>query len=203
MNASKSDASLVERVLEGDRALFDTLAARHRADLFRYLRAAIGDADEAESLTQETFARALAQLAQYRPEMPFRAYLFGIAKNLIRNHFRAQRRHAKAVSPDQLINVAARQGRRPGILSDLVRGETGERLRSAVQMLPAPFRQAFVSHFIDGLDYAEISQKTGVAAGTLRVRAHRARALLRADLGTVVDTWLVVGRRGGPAEGSK
>ena len=47
-----------------------------------------------------------------------------------------------------------------------------------------------VLHFVEGLDYQDISDISGVAAGTLRVRAHRARTLLRSSLGPVVDTWM-------------
>jgi RNA polymerase sigma-70 factor (ECF subfamily) len=192
MTSSESDAVLIGQVLAGDPAPFEELTSQHRASLLRFLKAAIGDGDEAESLAQETFVRALAGLHRYRPETPFRGYLFGIAKNLVRNHFRSRRRHARIVAPDDLAQVAAPQGRRA--LSELVRGETRRHLQTAVESLPEPFRRAFVLHFVEGLDYAEISRRTGVAEGTLRVRTHRARTLLRAELGAVVDTWLVAGK---------
>jgi RNA polymerase sigma-70 factor (ECF subfamily) len=185
---------LIAQVLAGDPSPLADLTSRHRADLLRFLKAAIGDGDEAESLTQETFARALACLHRYRPETPFRGYLFGIAKNLIRNHFRSRRRHARVVAPDELAQAAMPQERRRGPLSELVRGETRRHLQAAVESLPEPFRQPFLLHFVEGLDYAEISRRTGVAEGTLRVRTHRARTLLKAELGAVVDTWLAAGQ---------
>jgi RNA polymerase sigma-70 factor (ECF subfamily) len=192
---SESDAVLVEHVLAGDSAPFDELASRHRADLLRFLKAAIGDGDEAESLAQETLVRALAGLHRYQPEAPFRGYLFGIARNLIRNHFRSLRRHAHFVAPDELARVAASPEGPRSPLSELVRGETRRHLKAAVESLPEPFRRPFILHFVEGLDYAEISRRTGVAEGTLRVRTHRACTLLRAKLGAVVDTWLAAGHR--------
>jgi RNA polymerase sigma-70 factor (ECF subfamily) len=191
-----SDGELIARVLAGETAAFDDLAARHRESLLRFIHSLVGDADEAESLAQETWMRALATLSTYQAELAFRAWLFGIARNLCRNHFRNLRRHAKVVAPECLGEVAAAEGRRQGVLSGVLRNEVREHLARAVGQLPELFRQAFELHFVEGLNYAEISRRTGVAAGTLRVRAHRARSLLRGELGPVVDTWLAAEPRG-------
>jgi RNA polymerase sigma-70 factor (ECF subfamily) len=194
--SSAADALAVARVLAGETAAFDRLADRHRASLRRFIASAIGDADEAESLAQETLTRAFATLSSYRSEMAFRAWLFGIARNLCRNHFRDLRRHAKVTAPERLGDVAMQEGRRQGVLSGVLRREVHEHLARAIDLLPDVFRQAFELHFIEGLDYEEISRRTGVAAGTLRVRAHRARSLLRDELGSIVDTWLAAEPRG-------
>jgi RNA polymerase sigma-70 factor (ECF subfamily) len=185
-----SDASLVQRVLAKDAAAFDELANRHRPGLIRCISLMIGDADEAESLAQEALTRAYENLASFRSELPFGPWLRGIALNLCRNFLRSRKRHAKPVSPEQLGQESMREGRRQGVLSGILRREQDVQARHAISQLPELFREAFVLHFIEELDYAQISQITGVAAGTLRVRAHRARALLRNNLGSVVDTWL-------------
>lgn len=190
MCASEPDDVLISQTLSGDRAQFDALTGRYHAQLKCFLSAAVGDADEAESLTQETLTRAWAQLGEFRRELPFRAWLFGIARNLVRNHFRSLRRHARVLAPDQLVELAGARGRSQSVLSTIARREALDRLRAGIAKLPEPFRDAFTQHFVEGLDYNEISRRTGVAPGTLRVRAHRARSLLRGDLGTVVDTWL-------------
>lgn len=70
-------------------------------------------------------------------------------------------------------------------------------------MLPIPLREAFVLRFVDKMDYAEMSKITGAAEGTLRVRAHRARTLLRDSLGLVVDTWMREGKRKDREKGEK
>ena len=191
-----SDSELIARVLAGETAAFDDLAPRYRESLRRFIVSVIGDADEAESLAQETLTRAFGALSTYQTDLAFRAWLFGIARNLCRNHFRDLRRHAKVVAPERLDEVAAAEGRRQGVLSGVLRREVGEHLTRAVGLLPELFRQAFVLHFVEGLGYAEISRRTGVAAGTLRARAYRARSLLRNELGPVVDTWLAAGPRG-------
>jgi RNA polymerase sigma-70 factor (ECF subfamily) len=185
-----ADATLVQRALAGEAAAFDALVERHRPRLVRFLALLIWDADDAENLAQETLTRAFSQLAAFRPELPFAAWLRGIALNLGRTYLRDRARHARAVAPEQLGDVPSSEGQRQGVLSGILRREMGEQTQRAIGQLPIPLREAFVLHFVEGLNYAEISQLTGVTAGTARVRAHRARTLLRANLGPVVDTWL-------------
>ena len=185
-----SDDRLVQRTLAGEAAAFDGLVRRYRPDLVRCIGGLIGDADEAESLAQETLTRAFAQLATFRLGESLRAWLQGIALNLCRTHRRRRAHHAKPVGPEDLADAADPVGRRQGVLSGILRAEIGDRTLQAIQQLPPPLREAFLSHFVEGLDYAAMSERTGIAAGTLRVRAHRARTLLRGALGSVVDTWL-------------
>jgi len=190
-----SDAALVSRAVSGDSAAFAELVQRHRPGLVRSVALLIGDEDEAESLAQESLTRALAQLADFRQDLSFRAWLHGIALNLCRNHLRDRGRHARPMAPDQLGGVPLRAGRSQGVLSGILRQEAGERAALAIGALPDLLREAFVLHFVEGLDYAEMGRITGLAPGTLRVRAHRARALLRDSLGAVVDTWMREGGR--------
>jgi RNA polymerase sigma-70 factor (ECF subfamily) len=150
----------------------------------------IGDADEAESLAQEALTCAYAQFATFRTDLSFGPWVRGIALNLCRNHLRDRARHAKAVEPEQLAATPCREGRRQGVLSAILRREVNERTLLAIAELPEPLREAFVLHYVEDMDYADMSRITGLTSGTLRVRAHRARTLLQHALGSVVDTWL-------------
>jgi RNA polymerase sigma-70 factor (ECF subfamily) len=193
-----ADAELVARAVAGEAGAFDELVRRYRPRLVRSIALLIGDADEAESLAQEALTRAYAQLASFRTELPFGPWLHGIALNLCRAYLRDRSRHARPVAPERLGEEASAEGRRQGVLSGILRREAGDHTQRAISQLPESLREAFVLHFIEGLEYAAMSRITGVAAGTLRVRAHRARTLLRGSLGAVVDTWL---REAGPGSG--
>jgi RNA polymerase sigma-70 factor (ECF subfamily) len=187
MNDSSSDC--VERALSGEREAYDELVALHRPGLVRFIDFLIWDDDEAESLAQETLTRAYAQLAEFRSEMRFGAWLRGIALNLCRTHLRDRARHAKLAEPQQLASIPAAGGRRRGVLSGILQQETAGHVDQAIRLLPEALREAFVLHAAEGLSYDEIGQILNVSAGTARVRAHRARTLLRGRLGPVVDTW--------------
>jgi RNA polymerase sigma-70 factor (ECF subfamily) len=191
------DADLVHRAAAGDAAAFGELAAVYRPSVARAVALLIGDADEAESLAQEALARAYAGRAGYDVSLSFAAWLHGIALNLARNHLRDRARRARPVAPDRLGGAPAPEGRRHGVLSGVLRRELNEKTLWAIGQLPEAFREAFVLHYVEGLDYAAISRITGATAGALRVRARRAKLLLRDSLGPVVDTWL----RGDGSEG--
>jgi RNA polymerase sigma-70 factor, ECF subfamily len=188
------ETTLIERARAGDPEAFDQLAGRHRATLVRLATSLIGDRDEAESVAQETLMRAFEQLPSFRDVSPFGPWLRGIALNLCRGYLRNRSRHARPVAPERLAEAASPEGRRRGVLSGILRREAGAATLLAIDELPLPLREAFILHYLEGLSYAEIGRMTGLAPGTLRVRAHRARTLLRDSLGPVVDTWLLEGR---------
>jgi RNA polymerase sigma-70 factor (ECF subfamily) len=184
------EATLVSRALGGDRAAFDELARGQRPRLVRLAFLMVGDADEAESLAQEALTRAFAHLAEFRTDRPFAPWLHGIALNVCRTFLHGRARQARLATPEELNRVLAPQGQTHGVLSGILRQETDQLALDAIAQLPIALREAFVLHFVEELDYAQMAEITGVAAGTLRVRAHRARVLLRQNLGQVVDTWL-------------
>lgn len=186
-----SDADLARQVQRGESAAFDELTRRHRPRLVRWLTSLVWDADEAENLAQEALARALAQIATFRPELSFAAWLNGIALNLARHYLRTRSRRAEVTDPAVLQAEAAGSLKRRGVLSSLVSREQHELVHLAIAELPIPLREAFVLHEIEEFDYPEMAAMSGVAEGTLRVRVHRAKALLRDRLGSMVDTWLV------------
>lgn len=186
----EAEAILVRRALAGEASAFDELVCLHRPGLVRFALCMIGDADEAENLAQEALTRAYTQLASFRSDLSFGPWVRGIALNLCRNHLRDRMRRAKTVKPEQLDETPCREGRRQGVLSAILRREVNERALLAIAELPEPLREAFVLHYVEEMDFSEISSITGLASGTLRVRAHRARTLLRHALGSVVDTWL-------------
>lgn len=173
------------RARTGDRSAFDALAARHAGRLERFLLTMTGDATTAADLRQDTLQRAWTKLAQLASDARFRSWILAIAANAARNHLRAevQRRHDGDAA---LADVAEP---RRSALSSIVRREDATRLALAIDRLPIALREAFVLFVVEDLPYAEIATITGVAEGTLHVRVHRAKALLRQQLGPVVDTF--------------
>ena len=184
-----SDADLVAKAKSGDSVAFAQLTERHRPRFVRLLTGLLWDADEAETVAQETFVRVVEQIADYREEHEFRAWIAGIGINLARQTLRTRARRAAVVDPAALAELAQAEGRNRGVLSGILRRELHLELHRAMDQLPVSLREVLVLHEFENLDYPEISRLTGVSEGTLRVRAHRARALLKESLGPVVDTW--------------
>lgn len=170
MSSSASDAELLDAI------------DRHRGALLRFVEAMVGDAAAAEDLVQDAARIAFEKLGEFERRSKFSTWLYSIALNLARNYRRDRARRAK---PAELDGEASPLR---GALSSIVRRETAEQIALALERLPPSLREAFALHYIEGLDYDEIEAITGVKARTLHVRAHRARGMLRAQLGSVVDT---------------
>ncbi len=169
-----------------NRAQFEAQLAPHREPLARFVAMMVGR--EAEDIVQEAVATAFRDIGRFEGRSRFSTWVYGIALNLCRKHLRDKARRAAQAGPAVLEGQPAR---RHGVLSSVVRHEMAERLEISVGRLPTPMREAFILRYVDGMDYPEIAEVTGVSEGTARVRAFRARALLREELGDVVDTvWL-------------
>jgi RNA polymerase sigma-70 factor (ECF subfamily) len=160
--------------------------APHREALGRFIAMMVGR--ESEDILQEAVTTAFHDIHKFEQRSKFSTWLYGIALNLCRKHLRDKGRRASPASQNVLD---AQPAPAHGVLSSVIRHEMAERLEISVSRLPTPMREAFVLRYVDSMDYPEIATITGVSEGTARVRAFRARGLLREELGTVVDTvWL-------------
>jgi len=165
---------------------FEALVSPHREALGRFVSMMVGR--EAEDIVQEAVAAAFKQIEGFQNRSKFSTWLYGIALNMCRKFLRDKGRHAAAASQSVLD---AQPAKARGVLSSVLRHEMAERLEISVGRLPTPMREAFILRYVDAMEYPEIASITGVTEGTARVRAFRARALLREELGAVVDTvWL-------------
>jgi RNA polymerase sigma-70 factor (ECF subfamily) len=165
---------------------FEALVTPHREALGRFVTMMVGR--EAEDIVQEAIGTALKDIERFENRSKFSTWLYGIALNMCRKHLREKNRRGASNHPGLLDQQPARSR---GVLSSVIRHEMAERLELSVSRLPTPMREAFLLRYVDGMDYPDISEITGVSQGTARVRAFRARALLREELGSLVDTvWL-------------
>tara|TARA_R110002073_G_scaffold265643_1_gene428731 strand:+ start:259 stop:825 length:567 start_codon:yes stop_codon:yes gene_type:complete len=177
---------LVQRAQLGDRAAFAELCQPHTERLTRYLVTMTGDVHAAEDIVQESLKRAIDKIQDLRNPERFGSWLLSIACNSCRSHLRnaVQRAHGGDEAMPELSD------HHHSALSSLVRREDAAQLALAIDRLPILLREAFVLFAIEGMPYHQIAAATEVAEGTLQVRVYRAKALLRQQLGKVVDTWI-------------
>ena len=183
-----SDEELLDRSLEGDRDAFESVAARYRERIFRYLITMVGDEAQTEDLVQETFRRAWTKLADFERRSKFLWWLYRIAVNLTRNFFRDRANRAR-------LDDKVRQERGPdlvrrkSVLSSVVRHELAGMISLAVDRLPETLREAFALHHVEGLDYNAVAEIAGIPVTHVRVRVRRAATMLRDQLGDEVDSF--------------
>ncbi|MGW7533058.1 RNA polymerase sigma factor [Amycolatopsis sp. NPDC054798] len=161
-------------------SVFQNLFDRHARDVRRYLASRAGPS-VADDLVSDTFLTALQRRASYDPaRASARAWLFGIATNLLRRHARTESRYLRAAAHDE-HGAPVAQGHADRV-ADLVDAQARVRgLAAALAGLAPGDRDVLLLTSWGELDASEIGAVLGIPAGTVRSRLHRVRRLLRAQ----------------------
>lgn len=175
------------KVLAGDQLALGLLVERHHSPLLGYLyRLNNGDRALAEDLAQETFLRVLKQ-ANFNPGRPFKPWLYAIATNLARDHFKsAASRYLVPASSciEETYSGIIDSG--PGPEEMALNAEQGGEVAYAIGQLGPEYRAALLLRFYNGLSLQEIAQTLGVPVGTVKSRlsvgTQRLRELLKAKI---------------------
>ena len=178
-----TDEDLALGVQRGNTNDLATLVERHHSPLLGFLyRMTGGDRALAEDLVQETFLRVLRAIRQYQYPRPFKPWLYAIATNLVRDHYkRADVRHTVSRSDDEAAwGVAGDQAvsSEDGLAAD----EEAQEVAAAVTALPAHQREAVILRYYQALSLAEIADALNVPIGTVKSRLHLGLRRLRATL---------------------
>jgi len=168
------DADIVRRVLAGDVERYGLLVERYREELGRMATSLVGDADAAEDALQEAFISAYRNLGRCRDPERLRVWLYRIVANRCHD----ARRRRPTVPLDDLDPPAPHRTDARAEVSDLA-GRVGE----ALNALTPEQREAFVMKEIEGKSYEEMVELLDLKIDALRMRVHRARDVLRQQLG--------------------
>src|SRR5262245_13558152 len=160
---------------------FETILEAHHAEIYRYLRRLTARAAEADDLSQETFLRAYRAYRTLTPDANVRAWLFTIATNLARNHFRAEGRRNRAHAAASYGQSALDDGAGPEC--ETLFNEARARMESVVERLPLRQRLAFVLRKIHDLDYDVIARSLDCSGETARAHVFQALRKIRRSLG--------------------
>ena len=174
--ASMTDEQLMRAYIQGDKRAFDALFRAYAAMLLRYFMRQGKRPHDAQDLVQQTFLHLHRSRADFRDGEPLRPWLFTIARNACHDHGRRQQRR-----PETFCDVDSYEAHEP-THGSLIHTERTRALGQALEQLPAPHRGLLRDHWFEERSWIEIAKRDGQHAGTLRVRAHRACALLRAML---------------------
>jgi RNA polymerase sigma-70 factor (ECF subfamily) len=181
------DRADMERLIAGHDAALNELMERHATTVFRFLCGMVGNEEDANDLAQETFARVFRARATFHPSEKFSTWLYTIAANLARNHFRWRARHptvsleSAAVEPDQTLGTIL-PADEPSPGEQIAAAERAMIVRSEVSRLPEDLREAIVLCEWEECSMAEAAAILGTTSKGIESRLYRARKLLRAQL---------------------
>jgi RNA polymerase sigma-70 factor (ECF subfamily) len=175
--APLADEDVIRRVLAGDPASFELIMRRYNQRLFRIARSILGDDGEAEDVLQEAYLRAFSHLAQFAGRAKFSTWLTRIVVHEASARRRKQRRlRLVELRNVEILPMAPNSDNREEGASP---AELGTLLRQAVDELPSGLRAVFTLRLVEGLDTDEAAECLGLTPANVKVRLHRARALLR------------------------
>ena len=173
----RTDLDLIARWKAGDQRAATLLVERH-ADAIARFAASVGARDEVEDVVQETFIRAFGSLDSFRGESSLRTWLFTIARRLLLDRRRSDRRRgggAKMTVEVQDTDAVTEYDALDGVVAD----ETERRMREAVAKLTRTQREVFTLRVAEGMSYREIAEAVDTTEGAARVHYHNAMRAIK------------------------
>jgi len=171
-----SDYELAAASAAGDAAAFEKLYQLHHRRVFSLCLRMMGNATEAEDLTQDVFVQLYRKIGSFRGDSAFTTWLHRMTVNQVLMHFRKR-------------GVKLEQATEDGEMQEPVEIGTGRAdampivdriaLEKAISELPPGYRTVFVLHDVEGHEHEEIARMLGCSVGTSKSQLHKARMRLR------------------------
>ncbi len=175
-----SDDEAIIRAAKGDGEAFSVLYQRYVRRIYNYIYYRTGNQHDAEDLTERVFFRALNHIHNYRNRgLPFSAWLYRIAHNLVANWYRDTKRRKEVPLEDHAYTI--HRGELPE--SSLVRLQEVEQLMAALRRLPPERQNLLILKFVERLSNEEIAQIMGRTEGAIKSLYHRTLLALRDEIG--------------------
>lgn len=166
---SPPQAGMAER-----QARFESLYAANQAPILGYALRRTASPDNAADILAETFLAAWRRLDEVPAGDDGRLWLYGVARRVLANHYRGERR--RSALADRLRAELTEAYVPPEFDGD------SARIAAALRRLPERQRELLALNAWEGLDYGEIAVVLGCSRNAVRIRLHRARASLAAEL---------------------
>jgi RNA polymerase sigma-70 factor (ECF subfamily) len=185
----ETDGTLIERSARGRPDAFVEVVSRHEVAVHAFLARRAGH-QVAADLLGEVWLRAFAGRGGYDPAYPdARPWLFGIARNVLRAHWRATRgdNHAPGGTTEEFPLAQAQTDPWDAVVARLDSATRVRALASAIRALPQDERDVLLLVAWEQLTPAQAATVLGIPQGTARSRLHRARAALRPVFSTAEE----------------
>jgi len=184
----ENELECIRRILAGEKQLFHELIRPCERGMYFLLFSLLRNEADAEDAAQEAVLKIYRNLHLFRGESQFRTWAFSITRNeglgRLRKSESRREDSLDALTDDQSGDFT------PSILTSwrevpteaLERKELGAVLRQAIEGLPAIYRNVVLLRDIEEMDARETAAALGITEGAVKVRLHRARAMLQRNL---------------------
>ncbi len=181
------DRELVASAKRGEEKAFETLLKKYRKSVYYMLLKMVKNADDAEDLTQEAFAKAFNSIEKFDSKFAFSTWLFRIATNNCIDFIRKKR--VQTVSIDAPVEGEDGSSMRYDVRDDdldpndaMLKQQRKRYLTMAIERLPEKYRELVELRYFRELSYEEVANELQIPLGTVKAQLFRARELLNQEL---------------------
>ena len=175
-----NEEDVLTRASQGDRDAFGQLYERYIDRIFNYVYYRTGNLHDAEDLTARVFQRAMNHIKNYTDRgVPFSAWLYRIAHNLVANWHRDRSRRQEIPIND--VPILPSKGDHPE--RNLVHSQEQDALLRLIRRLPSERQSLLILKFVENMSNAEIGSIMGRSEGAVKSLYHRTLLALRDQLG--------------------
>ncbi|MCU7547580.1 sigma-70 family RNA polymerase sigma factor [Chitinophagaceae bacterium LB-8] len=180
-----SDEEIIQRVLDGETALFEILIRRYNPILYKIARGYGFNHQDAEDLMQETHVTGFQQLQHFEHRATYKTWLSKILINkclykLKYGHFKYEVQNSDLISENVVPTFSRREQADLGKI--IVNRELLNALEASLQQIPIHYRTVFVLREIEGFSVNETADLLDITPVNVKVRLNRAKAMLQKQL---------------------
>lgn len=172
-----SDEEIVERVVNGEKFLYENLIRKYNSRLFRIAVSIVNDDMEAEDIMQTAYINAYLQLSSFSKKSSFGTWLTRILINESLLHKKRKQKFENILAQKQ---TAEYHNETP--LNHLMNKELKSILENAILTLPEKYRLVFVMREIEEMSTSETMEVLNIGESNVKIRLNRAKEMLRNEL---------------------
>lgn len=187
-----TDEELVKRAQAKDREAYRQLVERYQARAYALAFSILKNKFDAEDVVQESFVKVYLSIGSFKGESSFYTWLYRIVRNMAIDVKRKLARETnyqsevERISEVQADSAALQKSQSSSPDYELLRKEKARRIAEVLNNISEEHRTVIILREIDGMDYKQIAQVTGVSKGTIMSRLHYARKKLQQALGDLM-----------------
>lgn len=184
---AEADRKLIQAAKDGDEKAYERLMKKYQKSVYYLALKMVRNDEDAEDLTQESFAKAFASLNSFDPKFAFSTWLFRIATNSCIDYIRRKKlmtmsldTGTKTEDGGNMVMQIEDHGRTP--YEQYLRSQRHEYLNIALGRLPERYKKLVELRYYKEYSYEEVAEELNLPLGTVKAQLHRARELLNQEL---------------------
>lgn len=189
-NHKIKESEVINRILRGEKELYEILVRRNNQKLYRIIRSYIKDDAEIEDVMQNSYLKAFTKLYQFKLESSFSTWLIriGINESLTRLKEKEKLYHLNEQS-DNLSNTILEisDNKQLNPQDEMIRNEAKQILENAIDSLNIKYKTVYIMKEVEGMSLKEISIVLDLTIANIKVRLHRSKEMLKEKLYEVAN----------------